>query len=95
VFFINGYILSSAVNLTGGGVYHAFDTILHCRLTNIERAIDIGVNVTVRCNVGVRDGNQCSQMENDVHFFGDLFAIVWIPHIATQDFHLTATFNIF
>lgn len=95
VLLVDGYVLSGAIDLAGRGVDHAFHAVLHRRLADVECAFDIGVNVTVGCNVRVRDGDQCGQVKHDIDVFSNVFTIMGVTNISGKYLNIVFAIYIF
>ena len=63
-------------------------------LTDIEGAFDVGIDVAVRRNVGIGNCDQCSEVEDDIHIFGDVLAVMRVTNVAVQNFDFFATLHI-
>ena len=85
---VDGHVLGRAVYLRGGGVDELGAAVFLGRLADVEGALDIGVHIAVRSHVGVWDGDEGGQVENDIHFPGDMFAVMRVADVAGEYFYL-------
>ena len=69
--------------------------ILLGRLTDIERALDIGIHIAIWCHIGVRNGDQCCKVEDDVDIFCDVFAVVRVTDITSKNFDFVFAVDVF
>ena len=64
MFLVNGSAAGGAIDLAGGGVDQARDTQFAAGHQHIERAHEVDLSHFVRMAVGVRDGDQSPEMED-------------------------------
>ena len=88
VLFINRNILCRSVHFGSRGNYYPDSSKFFCCLANIKGAFYIGIHITVGCHIGIRDGNQSGEVKDDIHVFHDMFHIMRITYIATNNFEV-------
>ncbi|MNY39417.1 hypothetical protein D3C86_1741000 [compost metagenome] len=66
-------------------MYDALHTKLARRLEYIQRSLDIGIHVRIRRMIGIGDGNQCGQMQDNVAALQGLLDTRRITHIPRED----------
>ena len=75
-----------AVDLAGGGDDDAVALSIACRLTHIESAADVGVDVAVGCNVAVWNGYERRQMKHRAAVACYFATVVGVAHVAAYHF---------
>ena len=88
MFFIDRNILGRAIDFRSGSMDDPGPAIFERSLADIQGAFDVGVDVTVGGNVGVRDGDESRQVENQVGVFSDGFNKMRITDIPGDDFQV-------
>src|SRR5947209_8206523 len=83
--FINGCVECGTVCLARGGVYELLDTMPECRLQDVERSRNVGLDVRLWRGVGIRDCNQCRQVENHLHSRNASIHEEWITDVARDN----------
>ena len=73
----------------------ALHAVLERRLADVEGALHVGIHVAVRGHVGVGNGDQRGQVEDDVHVLGDVLAVVRVTHVAVENLDLLAAVHVF
>ena len=87
MFFVNGLILSRAVRFTGTGLHDPADIPTTGRLQYVEGTRHVRAHIFAWRLIGVGDGDQCRQVEDDVDSLADVEHEVWVAHVAAHDFH--------
>ena len=82
---VDRHILSCAVNFRCRGDEQAPYPTVFSGLADVERTGDVGIDITFRGNVAVRDGYQCGQMKDGVDIAGNMTAKGGIAHIAADN----------
>ena len=93
--FINRNILRASINLAGGSMNDAFNAIFQSGLADIQSAFDIRINIAVWSNIRVRNGYERREMKNNIDIFRDVFTVMRITNIATQNLDVISTINVF
>lgn len=80
--FVDGNVLRGTIDFTGRRVDDATHAIFKRCLADIEGTFDIGIDIAVRCNVGVGNCDQRSEVEDDINIFGNVLAVMRVTNIA-------------
>ena len=73
----------------------AFNAIFQSGLADIQSAFDIRINIAVWSNIRVRNGYERREMKNNIDIFRDVFTVMRITNIATQNLDVISTINVF
>ena len=85
---VDRHILRGTIHLAGRSHHHTLHALVAGSLADVERALDVGINIAVGGNVTVRNGNESGKMQHSVAAAHDGAAEIWVAHIAAH--HLKA-----
>ena len=86
--FINRNVLRRSVDFASGGLNKTLHPISLCRLAHIECALDVGIHITIRSFIGVRNRDQRRQVKNGLNIFGKVKAEMRVTDVAAYHLHL-------
>lgn len=85
MFLIDRSVLGRSIDFGRRGMYDPLDALFETCLENIERSYGIRPDIGFRCDVGIRDANQRSEMKNNLLVFHRIPDVVGIDDISHDD----------
>ena len=81
---VDRHILSRAINFACGSYNDSFHAAVARSLHHVQSAAYVGIHITVRSHIAVRNGYESGQMEHYAASFGYMAAEVRITHITAH-----------
>lgn len=82
--FRDRYKACGAIDFTGGSLHHLMYTQVARRLNDVERPLNVGVNISVWRMVGVRDGDKRGKVQHRIAAFHGSAHAVGVANVASE-----------